>query len=135
MEQQFLLKRFSNGSIEILDTIHLLRKITFNTGDIVYLREETVIGIVPHDMNGIVLKYLSDAEFLSSTLYLDAIQLPKLSREAETFLNKQEVLTNLKNNEKHYDSVFLAFFKKLSVPITTISKELILRFFNIKETK
>lgn len=82
--QQFILREYPNGGEEYIDTIWCMRKIVYNTGDVVYLKEDKVIAVKPHDHNGRVLKYTED-----NLTMLDSLSLPKLTRQARLSFQKQ----------------------------------------------
>lgn len=128
--QQYVLREYTNGGQEIIDAIWCIRKITYNTGDIVWMKNDQVIAIRPHDMNGIVLKYTDDNLFR-----INSIALPKLTLEAETYLRKQEVLKNLENNPHHYDRGLMKLFEKWGIEFLEVNKAVVLKFFSIAAGK
>lgn len=128
--QQYVLRGYTNGGQEIIDTIWCLRKITYNTGDIVWMKNDQVIVIQPYDMNGIVLKYTDD-----NLARINSISFPKLTHETETHLRKQEVFKNLEKNSHHYDMGLMKLFDKWNVQLPEVNKAVVLKFFNITAAK
>lgn len=128
--QQYILRVYTNGTQEIVDTTWCIRKITYNTGDIVWMKEDKVIAIQPHDSAGRILKYADDDLFR-----INSVKLEKLSHEAETYLKKKEVLKNLEANPHCYDLSLRTLFKHFGVKLPEITKDIVLKFLNITPNK
>jgi len=94
------------------------------------MKEEQVIAVQPHDGNGIVLKYTDD-----NLSRINSISFPKLTRETEIYLQKQEVLKNLEKNSHHYDRSLMKLFSKWGVELPEMNKAVVLKFFNITSGK
>jgi len=129
-KQQYVLREYTNGGQEIICTSGFYRKITYNTGDIVWMKMDKVIAIKPHDYNGRVLKYTDDILYR-----IDALSLPKLTPQAEAHLYKQWVTKSLEKDAHFFDAKLLSIFKRMQVPITEITKDIVLRFHNILPNK
>lgn len=129
-QQQYVLREYTNGGQEIIDTIRCLRKITYNTNDIVWMKNDQVIAIQPHDSNGIVLKYTD-----GNLSRINSISLHKLTCEAEAHLQQQEVLKNLEKNHHHYDVGLSKLLEMWGVQLPEMNKAVVLKFFNITPSK
>jgi hypothetical protein len=89
---QFIIRQYKNGATEIIDTIECARKTTYANGDVIYMKEENVLAIKPHDFNGRMLTYTADA--LDETRMIDYVQLKPLSIEAKKRLTKRDISKN-----------------------------------------
>ena len=82
--QQFLLREYISSGREILCTIGCIRKIIYNTGDIIWMKNDKVIAVSPKDHHGHIIKYTDDI-----LIEIDAVKFPELTNEAKTYLNRK----------------------------------------------
>lgn len=97
-------------------------KITYNTGDVVYKHNDTVICIKTHDG----IRY---GDMHPAITVLDSFVVIKPTLEAARYAQRQAVVKNLQKNPHHYDKL-IAHFKGSGneEPIKPGEAE---RFFNL----
>jgi hypothetical protein len=106
MRSQYIIREYSNGAREVVDTIRFHRKIIYNNlnknnqfadGDTVWFVNDKVVAVCP---NGGTKKVYDE---LYAVLPLDHVVFPVIGREASEYHHKQTVMENLRQNPKHYD--------------------------------
>lgn len=113
MKSQYIVREFDNAAIEIVYTTLNLRKITYDTGDVVYF-DRTVVG-PNNDLRGAVVKIIThDGITIGNydTASIDNIPLQtqgSFTQEAIQFNRQKRVLKNLQRDRHHYDRLLSAF--------------------------
>lgn len=114
-------------------------KIIYNTGDIVYKKNGSVVGIIPHDTNARwkMVDWVKQGESYIpmpcdavDTKSIDAYQFPHPTREAIKHENMNLVIANLAKDSHHYDAL-IAYHMKCA--IKDIDGDTVARFFNLPE--
>jgi hypothetical protein len=132
MKQQYILREYPNGAQEFIDTIRCMRKITYHNGDVIWMKEEKVIAVQPHDGHGIVLRYSDD-----SLIMLDSLSLPKITREAKQHLQRERILQSLKTDPEYYTARLKKVFAKMGIDPekVQVNSNTVKKFLGISESK
>lgn len=129
---QYTITLQDNGAVEIslVGGIQQAQKprtkIIYNTRDIIYLNDGEVVCVV--DSKGLVKYGARDIE-------LDAIDVPKLSAEARSYLTKQYILKELEQDPHCYDEWVKKMIMGWDENKDKMSVNIVKRFFNIEEKK
>ena len=132
IKAEYLVREYSNGAEEIvrcscmecakLDPSFVTRKVTYNTGDVVYFLGQQVVSIIPYD-TGIRWPNCENPD----TSELDFSRAKK-TNEAELYHKKLKIAKDLDKDPHCYDDYVKTFLKDDSIKIT---EEIVRRFFDL----
>lgn len=118
MLTEYNIKVYDNGASVI--TSGNRSKTTYNTKDIVYKKDDAVVGVVVSD---------GRLAFGERDLMLDIVQVPRPTNELASYLKKKEVLKNLHSNPNYYDDYVRSFIKG---GVEKMTPDIVKKFFDIK---
>lgn len=132
MQTEYTIRMYEGAGVEIILTGGIFnattprKKVIYNTGDVVYFVADKVVGII--DWRGVCHLGGVDIE-------LDAAQVPKMTREAKTFLTKKKILDDLEKDPHCYDEYVKKHIGGWNEEKDKMSLNIVKKFFDIDTSK